>query len=232
MNEQSLEAFYLYKFAEQGSRFPAYTPIVAGGEHACILHYVENDQTLNDGDLVLVDAGGEYECYASDITRTYPVNGKFSDEQLAVYKVVLEAHKQAIEAVKTGNHIMQPQEISERVITEGLVDLGILDGKTEDLLEEGAHKNFYMHKVGHWIGLDTHDVGAYSDGNNFTNYEAGMVQTIEPGIYISSKSSVDEKWKGIGVRIEDNILVTDQSNENLTQSAPVDPKEIEALMSS
>ena len=232
MNEQSLEAFYLYKFAEQGSRFPAYTPIVAGGEHACILHYVENDQTLNDGDLVLVDAGGEYECYASDITRTYPVNGKFSDEQLAVYKVVLEAHKQAIEAVKTGNHIMQPQEISERVITEGLVDLGILDGKTEDLLEEGAHKNFYMHKVGHWIGLDTHDVGAYSDGNNFTNYEAGMVQTIEPGIYISSKSSVDEKWKGIGVRIEDNILVTDQGNENLTQSAPVDPKEIEALMSS
>ena len=230
MNEQSLEAYYLYKFAEHGSRFPAYTPIVAGGEHACILHYVENDQILKDGDLVLVDAGGEYQYYASDITRTYPVNGKFSAEQLAIYNIVLQAQQEAIAAMKAGNHIMQPQEISERVITEGLIDLGLLTGSAEDLIAEGAHKKFYMHKVGHWIGLDTHDVGAYSDGSNFTQYEPGMVQTIEPGIYISSKSDVDDKWKGIGVRIEDNILVTVDGNENLTASAPVDPEEIEAVM--
>jgi Xaa-Pro aminopeptidase len=230
MNEQSLEAYYLYKFAEHGSRFPAYTPIVAGGEHACILHYVENDQILKDGDLVLVDAGGEYQYYASDITRTYPVNGKFSAEQLAIYNIVLQAQQEAIAAMKAGNHIMQPQDISERVITEGLIDLGLLTGSAEDLIAEGAHKKFYMHKVGHWIGLDTHDVGAYSDGSNFTQYEPGMVQTIEPGIYISSKSDVDDKWKGIGVRIEDNILVTVDGNENLTASAPVDPEEIEAVM--
>ena len=230
MNEQTLEAYYLYKFAEHGSRFPAYTPIVAGGEHACILHYVENDQILKDGDLVLVDAGGEYHYYASDITRTFPVNGKFSSEQRAIYDIVLQAQKESIAAVKVGNHIMQPQEISERVVTEGLIDLGILKGNTEDLIEQGAHKAFYMHKIGHWIGLDTHDVGAYSDGTNFTNYQAGMVQTIEPGIYISNKASVEDKWKGIGVRIEDNILVTAQGNENLTASAPVETYDIEALM--
>ena len=146
------------------------------------------------------------------------------------YDIVLQAQKESIAAVKVGNHIMQPQEISEKVVTEGLIDLGILKGISEDLIEQGAHKAFICIKIGHWIGLDTHDVGAYSDGTNFTKYQAGMVQTIEPGIYISNKASVEDKWKGIGVRIEDNILVTAQGNENLTASAPVETHDIEALM--
>ncbi len=169
--------------------------------------------------------------YASDITRTYPVNGKFSSEQLAIYEVVLEALHAAIECVKVGNNIMDPQTKSEKIITKGLVDLGILQGDVDELHEKGAYKDFYMHKIGHWMGLDVHDAGDYMENNEYMNYQAGMVTTIEPGIYISKDAEVEDKWKGIGIRIEDNILVTKSGNLNLTSKVPSDPKEIEALMS-
>jgi Xaa-Pro aminopeptidase len=195
-NEQLVENQFLYEFGKKGGRFPAYTPIVAGGENACVLHYIENDKELDGSDLILVDAGCEYKMYASDITRTFPVSGKFSDEQLAIYKVVLAANQAAIDAVKTGNSIMEPQVISEKVITEGLIELGILSGDAEVLHKEGAFKDFYMHKIGHWLGLDVHDVGDYMEDGDYMKFKPGMITTIEPGIYISSSMDVDEKWKG------------------------------------
>ena len=229
-NEQGVEALFLYEFAKRGGRFPAYTPIVAGGESACVLHYIENDKDLKGSDLILVDAGCEYQMYASDITRTFPVGGKFSKEQLDIYNVVLKANLAAIDAVKSGNSIMEPQLISEKVITEGLVELGILSGDVDTLHKEGAFKNFYMHKIGHWLGMDVHDVGDYMEDDDFMKFKPGMVTTIEPGIYISSSMDVDDKWKGIGIRIEDDILVTESGNLNLTAKVPSNPQEIEALM--
>ena len=229
-NEQEIEALFLYEFAKRGGRFPAYTPIVAGGEGACVLHYIENDKELAASDLILVDAGCEYKMYASDITRTFPVSGKFSDEQLQIYNIVLKANLAAIDAVKTGNIIMEPQMVSEKVITEGLVELGILSGDVNQLHKNGAFKDFYMHKVGHWLGLDVHDVGDYMEGDEFMKFKPGMITTIEPGIYISSAMDVDDKWKGIGIRIEDDILVTDSGNINLTEKVPSNPQEIESLM--
>tara|TARA_B100001175_G_scaffold300129_2_gene292146 strand:- start:824 stop:2119 length:1296 start_codon:yes stop_codon:yes gene_type:complete len=230
MNEQELEAFYQYQFSKRGGRFPAYTPIVAGGENACVLHYVENSKALKDGDLVLVDAGCEFELYASDITRTYPINGKFSAAQLAIYEVVLEAQQKSIEAVTVNNNVMDSQIISEKVITQGLIDLGILNGSMEELHETGAFKDFYMHKIGHWLGIDVHDAGDYTEDGEYMNFKPGMVTTVEPGIYISSTANVKDQWKGIGIRIEDNILVTAKGNQNLTDFVPSNPKEIEALM--
>ena len=230
-SEQQIESMYIHEFSKRGARYPAYNPIVAGGENACVLHYVENNQQLKDDDLLLVDAGCEYEMYAADITRTFPVSGKFSDEQLAIYKIVLDAMNAAIDMVKPGNHIMQPQEISEKVITEGLVKLGLLDGDPEELHKSGAYKEFYMHKIGHWLGLDVHDAGDYMEGEEYMKFKPGMITTIEPGIYISSSMDIDEKWKGIGIRIEDDILVTKDGNENLTKKVPSDPEEIESLMS-
>ena len=230
-NEQAVEAKFLYEFGRKGGRFPAYTPIIAGGENACVLHYIENDKDLSGSDLLLVDAGCEYKMYASDITRTFPVGGKFSNEQLAIYNVVLKANEAASAAVKTGNSIMEPQLISEKIITEGLVELGILEGDVEILHQEGAFKDFYMHKIGHWLGLDVHDVGDYVEDGDYMKFKPGMITTIEPGIYISSTMDVDEKWKGIGVRIEDDILVTESGNINLTAKVPSKPEEIEALMS-
>ena len=230
-SEQHIESLYCNEFSKRGGRFQAYTPIVAGGENACTLHYVENNQNLKKSDLLLVDAGCEYEMYASDITRTFPVSGKFSDEQLKIYEIVLEAMNAAIDQVKPGNDIMQPQEISERVITEGLIRIGLLEGDPEELYKSGAFKEFYMHKIGHWLGLDVHDAGDYMEGDEYMKFKPGMITTIEPGIYISSSMDVDDKWKGIGVRIEDDILVTKDGNENLTSKVPSDPKEIESLMS-
>ena len=230
-SEQHIESLYCNEFSKRGGRFQAYTPIVAGGENACTLHYVENNQNLKKSDLLLVDAGCEYEMYASDITRTFPVSGKFSDEQLKIYEIVLEAMNAAIDQVKPGNDIMQPQEISERVITEGLIRIGLLEGDPEGLHKSGAFKEFYMHKIGHWLGLDVHDAGDYMEGDEYMKFKPGMITTIEPGIYISSSMDVDDKWKGIGVRIEDDILVTKNGNENLTSKVPSDPKEIESLMS-
>jgi len=230
MNEQELEAFYQYQFSKRGGRFAAYTPIVAGGENACVLHYVENSKALKDGDLVLVDAGCEFELYASDITRTYPINGKFTAAQLAIYEVVLEAQQKSIEAVTVNNNVMDSQIISEKVITQGLIDLGILNGSMEELHETGAFKDFYMHKIGHWLGIDVHDAGDYTEDGEYMKFRPGMVTTVEPGIYISSTANVKDQWKGIGIRIEDNILVTAKGNQNLTDFVPSNPKEIEALM--
>jgi Xaa-Pro aminopeptidase len=230
MTEQEMEAFYQYEFSKRGGRFSAYTPIVAGGENACILHYVENSKPLKDGELLLVDAGCEFELYASDITRTFPINGKFTAHQLAIYEVVLEAQVKSIEAISTNNNVMDAQIISEKVITQGLIDLGILQGSMEELHEAGAFKDFYMHKIGHWLGIDVHDAGDYMEDGDYMKFKPGMVTTVEPGIYISSSSDVEDKWKGIGIRIEDDILVTSDGNENLTAFVPSDPKEIEALM--
>ena len=230
-SEQYIESMYIHEFSKKGARYPAYNPIIAGGENACVLHYVENNQILSDSDLLLVDAGCEYEMYAADITRTFPINGKFTKEQLQVYEIVLEAMNAAIATVKEGNSIMEPQEVSEKVITEGLVKIGLLNGDPTELHKSGAYKEFYMHKIGHWLGLDVHDAGDYMEGDEFMKFKPGMITTIEPGIYISSSMNVDDKWKGIGVRIEDDILVTDEGNENLTKKVPSDPHEIESLMS-
>ena len=230
-SEQFIESMYIHEFSKRGARYPAYNPIVAGGENACVLHYVENNQQLNNDDLLLVDAGCEYEMYAADITRTFPVSGRFSDEQLEIYKIVLNAMNAAIDSVKEGNSIMMPQEISEKVITEGLVKIGILQGDPVELHKKGAYKDFYMHKIGHWLGLDVHDAGDYMEGDDYMRFKPGMITTIEPGIYISSSMKVEDKWKGIGVRIEDDILVTKDGNENLTKKVPSDPAEIESLMS-
>ena len=230
-SEQSIESLYVYEFSKRGGRFPAYTPIVAGGENACVLHYIENNKKLIKNELLLVDAGCEYEMYASDITRTYPISGKFSREQLEIYKIVLDAMNAAIDKVKDGNNIMEPQQISEKIITNGLVELGLLHGDPEDLHKKGAFKDFYMHKIGHWLGLDVHDAGDYMEGDDFMKFKPGMITTIEPGIYISRSMDVDDKWKGIGIRIEDDILVTKDGNENLTKKVPSDPAEIESLMS-
>ena len=230
MTEQEMEAFYQYEFSKRGGRFSAYTPIVAGGENACVLHYVENSKPLIDGELLLVDAGCEFELYASDITRTFPINGKFTAPQLAIYEVVLEAQVKSIEAISTNNNVMDAQTISEKVITQGLIDLGILQGSMEELYAAGAFKDFYMHKIGHWLGIDVHDAGDYMEDGDFMKFKPGMVTTVEPGIYISSSSNVDDKWKGIGIRIEDDILVTADGNENLTAFVPSNPQEIEALM--
>ena len=230
-SEQSIESLYVYEFSKRGGRFPAYTPIVAGGENACVLHYIENNKKLNKNELLLVDAGCEYEMYASDITRTYPISGKFSKEQLEIYKIVLDAMNAAIDKVKEGNNIMEPQQISEKIITNGLVELGLLHGDPEELHKKGAFKDFYMHKIGHWLGLDVHDAGDYMEGDDFMKFKPGMITTIEPGIYISRSMDVDDKWKGIGIRIEDDILVTKDGNENLTKKVPSDPAEIESLMS-
>ena len=230
MTEQEMEAFYLYEFSKRGGRFSAYTPIVAGGENACVLHYVENSQPLKDGELLLVDAGCEYELYASDITRTFPINGKFTDSQLAIYEVVMEAQLKSIEAITADHNVMDAQIISEKIITQGLIDLGILKGGLDDLHAQGAYKKFYMHKIGHWLGIDVHDAGDYMENGEFMKFKPGMVTTVEPGIYIPSSADVEDKWKGIGIRIEDDILVTNDGNENLTSFVPSDPKEIEALM--
>ena len=230
-SEQHIESLYIHEFSKRGARYPAYNPIVAGGENACVLHYVENNQNLAKSDLLLVDAGCEYEMYAADITRTFPVSGKFSEEQLKVYEVVLDAMNAAIDCVKEGKSIMEPQEVSEKVITQGLVKIGLLEGDPEELHKAGAYKDFYMHKIGHWLGLDVHDAGDYMEGNDFMRFKPGMITTIEPGIYISSSMNVDDKWKGIGVRIEDDILVTKDGNENLTKKVPSNPHEIESLMS-
>ncbi len=232
LNESDVEAYYMYEFAKRGGRYAAYNPIVAGGVNACVLHYNDNNCMLNDGDLILVDAGCEFNMYASDITRTYPINGKFSKEQLAVYEIVLAAQQASIEAVRPGNSVIEPQKVSEKIITQGLIDIGILDGEISELIEIGAFREYYMHKVGHWMGMDVHDVGPYMQNDNYLEFSEGMITTIEPGIYINNKSNADAKWHGIGIRIEDDILVTKNANENLTSAVPTDPNEIESLMNS
>lgn len=227
--EYEIESDILHEFNRHCARFPSYNSIVAGGNNACILHYTENDRPLNDGDLVLIDAGCEFAMYAGDITRTFPVNGKFSQPQREIYELVLKAQKRAIELLIPGNSIKQANDEVIRIKTQGLVDLGILKGDVDTLIEQQAYRQFYMHGLGHWLGLDVHDVGSYGQDKQRI-LEIGMVITVEPGIYISEDADVPEQYKGIGVRIEDNLLMTEYGNKILTAAAPKEIADIENLM--
>lgn len=227
--EYEIESDILHEFNRHCARFPSYNSIIAGGNNACILHYTENDRPLNDGDLVLIDAGCEFAMYAGDITRTFPVNGKFSQPQREIYELVLKAQKRAIELLVPGNSIKQANDEVIRIKTQGLVDLGILNGDVDTLIEQQAYRQFYMHGLGHWLGLDVHDVGSYGQEKQRI-LEIGMVITVEPGIYISEDADVPEQYKGIGVRIEDNLLMTEYGNKILTAAAPKEIADIENLM--
>ena len=227
--EYEIESDILHEFNRHCARFPSYNSIVAGGNNACILHYTENDRPLNDGDLVLIDAGCEFAMYAGDITRTFPVNGKFSQPQHEIYELVLKAQKRAIELLVPGNSIKQANDEVIRIKTQGLVDLGILQGDVDTLIEQQAYRQFYMHGLGHWLGLDVHDVGSYGQDKQRI-LEIGMVITVEPGIYIAEDADVPEQYKGIGVRIEDNLLMTEYGNKILTAAAPKEIADIENLM--
>ncbi|MCC6202061.1 MAG: Xaa-Pro aminopeptidase [Gammaproteobacteria bacterium] len=229
--EYQLEAELLHAYHAAGCRAPAYPAIVGGGANGCILHYVDNDMPLADGDLVLIDSGAEFECYAADITRTFPVNGRFSAAQREVYEVVLEAQHAAIAAAKPGNHWNDPHEAAVRVLTKGLLALGILKGRLPALLKQEAYKPYYMHRTGHWLGLDVHDVGDYKIGGEWRALEPGMVLTIEPGLYLAAGSKgLARRWWDIGVRIEDNVLITPSDNEVLTGALAKSVADIEALM--
>ena len=229
--EYQLQAEIEHEFAVHGSAGAAYTSIVGAGKNGCILHYIENRDALKDGDLVLIDAGCEYQNYAADITRTFPVNGKFSDEQAAIYDIVLQAQTDAIAVIGPGIEYNKTNEATVLAITQGLVDLGILHGDVDELIASEAHREFYMHGAGHWLGMDVHDVGDYKIDGQWRVYEPGMVVTIEPGIYIApGNPNVDKKWHGIAVRIEDDIVVTKDGNENITAGVPKKRDEIEALM--
>lgn len=239
--EFEVEAEILHEFRQAGM-VPAYNSIVGGGENACILHYVENRCALQDGDLLLIDAGSEHQGYASDITRTFPVNGRFSPEQKALYQVVLDAQHAAIAAVKPGNTWDHPHQAAVRALTRGLVELGLLSGDVDELIKdppkpsdgspakEAPYRQFYMHKTGHWLGLDVHDVGDYKVNGEWRMLEPGMVLTVEPGLYISPAEQVDKKWWNIGIRIEDDVLVTATGCEVLTSGVVKEVAAIEALM--
>lgn len=228
--EFQLEADILHEFACHGARFAAYATIVGGGNNACILHYTENDSLLQNGDLVLIDAGAEYQGYAGDITRTFPVNGRFSEPQKQLYQLVLDAQAAALDVLGPGQTIKAANQAAVHVLVSGLVELGILKGDVEQLIEEGAYKAYYMHGLSHWLGLDVHDVGSYQSIERDRELQADMVLTVEPGLYISDDAEVEEKWRGIGIRIEDDILITADGIENLTELAPKSVEEIEALM--
>ena len=231
-SEYEIEAELLYEFRRHGAQAPAYTPIVAAGANACVLHYVENAAALTDGDLLLIDAGCELDGYASDITRTFPVNGKFSGPQKDVYEMVLAAQAAALAEVRPGNTWDQPHEAAVRVLAQGLVDLGLLSGGVEQAIETEAYKKFYMHRTGHWLGLDVHDAGDYKLNGQWRALQPGMVLTVEPGCYIRAGDGVPERFANIGVRIEDDVLVTDDGHEVLTTAAPKAPGDIENLMRS
>ena len=230
MNEHEIEAELLHEFRRRGA-VPSYEPIVGGGANGCVLHYRANNAPLRDGDLLLIDAGAEYECYASDITRTFPVNGKFSPEQRALYDVVLAAQRAAIAEVRPGKPFGAYHDAAVRVICAGLIKLGLLKGSIAKNVREQAYRKFYMHKTGHWLGLDVHDVGDYRVDGEFRELEPGMVVTVEPGLYIAPDAKgVAAKWRGIGIRIEDDVVVTRGDPEVITTAVPNDPDEIEALM--
>ncbi|PID45956.1 MAG: Xaa-Pro aminopeptidase [Proteobacteria bacterium] len=229
LNEGQLDAEISHEFRWNGM-VPAYTSIVGGGKNACVLHYIENNQPLQDGDLVLIDAGAEYQCYASDITRTFPVNGQFTEEQRLIYQLVLDSQYAAIEAAQPGNTWNDPHMAAVNVIAQGLLDLGLLEGDLETVIEEGGYREFFMHKTGHWLGMDVHDVGDYKIDEEWRVLEQGMVLTIEPGIYISPSPEIDKKWWNIGVRIEDDVLITRKGNEVLTSALVKEVADIEAFM--
>ncbi|PAU88308.1 Xaa-Pro aminopeptidase [Pseudomonas sp. WN033] len=231
--EYQLEAELQHEFMRNGSRAPAYASIVAAGRNACILHYTENTSQIRDGDLILIDAGCELDCYASDITRTFPASGRFSPEQRAIYDIVLEAQEAAFAAIAPGRHWNEAHEATVQVITAGLVRLGLLKGEVDELIASEAYRAFYMHRAGHWLGMDVHDVGDYRVGGEWRVLEPGMVMTVEPGIYVApDNEDVPRKWRGIGVRIEDDVVVTRNGCEILTAGVPKQADEIEALMAS
>ena len=227
--EYEIEAELLHAFVSAGARQPAYTSIVAGGAHACVLHYVENNAPLKDGDLLLIDAGGELDGYASDITRTFPVNGRFSGPQKAAYEIVLAAQAQAIAAVQPGAPWNAPHEAALAVLTQGLIDLGILKGELAGLLEQEAYKPYYMHRTGHWLGLDVHDAGEYKHAGAWRTLEAGNVLTVEPGLYLRPSETLPQPYWNIGIRIEDDVVVTEAGRHVLT-SPPKTVADIEAWM--
>ncbi len=233
MWEYELEAIIEHQYKLAGAQDTAYTSIVAGGVNATVLHYNTNREQLRDGDLVLVDSGAEFDLYACDVTRTWPVNGKFSAEQRAIYEIVLRAQKAGIDQVRSGRSYNAYHEAAVRVITEGLVDVGLLKGSIDALIEENKFFDFYMHRTGHWIGLDVHDAGRYRDADDaYRKLEPGMVMTVEPGIYVQTDLDVPVRWKGIGVRIEDDVLCTTREPDVLTAAIPKEIGELEALVGS
>jgi len=232
MREYEIEAELEYVFRQGGAQYPAYPSIVAGGANACVLHYIDNRDRLRKGDLLLIDAGAELDCYCADITRTFPINGHFSATQKALYDIVLAAQLAAIDAVKPGATFNDPHEAAVRVISTGLKDLKLLKGSVDGLIEKGAYQKFFVHRTSHWLGLDVHDVGEYRLGDAWRVLEAGMVLTVEPGIYVPVEKSIPKKWQGIGIRIEDDVLVTRAGHEVLTDDAPKHPEAIEDLMAS
>lgn len=233
LREYQLEAEFLHECAIRGARRQAYSAIVGCGSNACVLHYIDNNDEVQDGDLLLIDAGCEYALYASDITRTFPVNGRFSADQRLLYEAVLKAQTAAIEMVRAGNSWNAPHDAAVQAITEALVGLGILQGEVSELIEQDKHKRFYMHRTGHWLGMDVHDVGSYKVDGEWRLLEPGMVLTVEPGLYIpAGAEGVDKRWWNTGIRIEDDVLVTEEGPEILSAEAPKTVPEIEALMAS
>lgn len=231
MMEYQLEAELNYVFMKSGARQPAYNNIVASGSNACVLHYIKNDEPIEDGDLILIDAGAELGCYAADITRTFPANGKFSEPQAALYQVVLDAYHAGMKKLVVGAPYEAFHNAAVRTLTEGLVTHGLLSGDVDLLIESKAYRDFYMHNTGHWLGLDVHDCGAYKVAGESRLLEEGMVLTIEPGLYVSADNeSVDEKWRGIGIRIEDDVLIRAEGPYVLTHGLAKEIADIEALM--
>jgi len=231
MYEYQIEAEITHEFMRNGLRNLAYPSIVAGGKNACVLHYTDNSAILGEGDLILIDAGAEYQNYASDITRTFPVSGTFSSAQRLIYEWVLKAQLAAIEKVRPGNHWNDPHDEAVKVLTTGLVELGLLTGQVEQLIEDEEYKKFYMHRTGHWLGMDVHDVGDYKVDGKWRLLEPGMVLTVEPGLYIPvSCTDVEKRWRGIGIRIEDDVVVTKQGYEVLSSTVPKTVSDIERLM--
>jgi len=231
MMEYELEACLIHEYTRTGACH-AFLPIVGSGENGCILHYNENNSTLTDGDLVLIDTGAEHECYAGDITRTFPVNGQFSEAQADVYNIVLEANLAGIAAVKPGNHWNDSHDAAVQVLTEGLRKLGILKGAVKKLIKDQAYRPYYMHRTGHWLGSDVHDVGEYRVDKNWRLFEPGMVLTVEPGLYLGNDKSIPKKYRNIGIRVEDDVVVTKDGCDVLSGDVPKQIDEIEALMAS
>ena len=229
-NECEIEAELLHEFRRLGAQAPAYTPIVAAGANACILHYIENNQALRDGDLLLIDAACEYHGYAADITRTFPVNGRFSGPQRDTYELVLAAQSAAIAAVKPENAWDAPHDAALKVLAQGMIDLGLLSGSVDAVLESGSYKRFYMHRTGHWLGLDVHDAGEYKLDKEWRPLQPGMTLTVEPGLYIRPGDGVPEPLWNIGIRIEDDVLVTADGCEVLTAAARKQIADIEQWM--
>jgi len=227
--EYELEAELMHEFRSSGAQFPAYWPIVAGGANACVLHYVSNDAPLREGDLVLIDAGCELGGYASDITRTFPVGAKFSAAQREVYEIVLAAQAAAIAKVRAGNAWNEPHDAAVRVLAEGMRSLKLLEGSLDEVLEKETYKRFYMHRTGHWLGLDVHDAGEYKRAGKWRTLAPGMTLTVEPGLYIRAAADVPERLRGIGIRIEDDVLVTEAGCDVITAEAPKSIADIEAL---